>query len=223
MILEESNTEIESSKTPDSSESDENTESSETVDSSETEKHETGERGTGLKRAWYIVHTYSGHEDKVRANLERTVQSIGLKDKFFRVVIPTEEVVEVKKNKRYVKKRKFFPGYIMVDMVVDNDTYWMVRNTPGVTGFLGGVKPIPLPEEEIKNILELIEAPSTAKPKPAVLFEKGESVRIIDGPFRHFIGSVEEINSERGKLKVMVSIFGRPTPVELDFLQVEKL
>lgn len=176
-----------------------------------------------VKQTWYIVHTYSGHEDKVKANLERSVESSGLKDKLNRVVIPTEEVVEVKKNKRYVKKRKFFPGYIMVDMVVDNDTYWLIRNTPGVTGFLGGVKPIPLPEDEVKNILELVEAPSTAKPKPAVLFDKGESVRIIDGPFRHFIGSVEEINSERGKLKVMVSIFGRPTPVELDFLQVEKL
>lgn len=187
------------------------------------EENKADEKTADVKQSWYIVHTYSGHEDKVKANLERSVQSTGLKDKLNRVVIPTEEVVEVKKNKRYVKKRKFFPGYIMVDMIVDNDTYWLVRNTPGVTGFLGGVKPVPLPEDEVKNILELVEAPSTAKPKPAVLFDKGESVRIIDGPFRHFIGSVEEINSERGKLKVMVSIFGRPTPVELDFLQVEKL
>lgn len=176
-----------------------------------------------MEKGWYIVHTYSGHEDKVRANLQRSIQNLGVQDKFKRVVIPTEEVVEVKKNKRYVKRRKFFPGYIMIDMVVDNDTYWMVRNTPGVTGFLGGVKPIALPEEEVKNILELVDSPATAKPKPAVLFEKSESVRIIEGPFRHFIGSVEEINTERGKLKVMVSIFGRPTPVELDFLQVEKL
>lgn len=176
-----------------------------------------------MEKGWYIIHTYSGHEDKVRANLQRSIQNLGVQDKFKRVVIPTEEVVEVKKNKRYVKRRKFFPGYIMIDMVVDNDTYWMVRNTPGVTGFLGGVKPIALPEEEVKNILELVDSPATAKPKPAVLFEKSESVRIIEGPFRHFIGSVEEINTERGKLKVMVSIFGRPTPVELDFLQVEKL
>ncbi len=176
-----------------------------------------------MDRAWYIVHTYSGHEDKVRVNLERSISNQAAQDKFNRVVIPTEDVVEVKKNKRYVKKRKFFPGYIMVDMVIDNETYWMVRNTPGVTGFLGGIKPIPLPEEEVKNILELVDSPETAKPKPAVLYDKGESVRINEGPFRHFIGTVEDINSERGKLKVMVSIFGRPTPVELDFLQVEKL
>ena len=177
-----------------------------------------------MERAWFIVHTYSGHEDKVRSNLELAVQhSQVLQSKIFKIVIPTEEVVEVKRNKRYVKKRKFFPGYIMVDMIVDNDTYWVVRNTSGVTGFLGGVKPVPLPEDEVKNILILVDTPSVAKPKPAVLFEKSESVRIIEGPFRHFIGNVDEVNIERGKLKVMVSIFGRPTPVELDFLQVEKL
>ncbi|MFH1282225.1 MAG: transcription termination/antitermination protein NusG [bacterium] len=175
-----------------------------------------------MELRWHIVHTYSGYEDKVKANIEKNVEASGLKSKIDQVIIPTEEVVEIKRNKKSIRKRKFFPGYVLVHMVVDNDTYWVIRNVPGVTGFLGGVNPVPLVDEEIQSILELVSAPTAAKPKPAVLFDKGENVRIIEGPFRHFVGSVDDVNSERGKLKVMVSIFGRPTPVELDFLQVEK-
>ena len=176
-----------------------------------------------VQRAWYVVHTQSGHEDKVRATLEKAVANQDMGSKVFQVMIPTEEVVEIKRNKRVVKKRKFFPGYVLLDMVVDNETYWLIRNTPGVTGFLGGVKPTPLPDGEIKNIVELTTASAAGKPKPAVQFEKGESVRITEGPFRHFIGVVEEVNEAKAKLKAMVTIFGRATPVELDFLQVEKL
>jgi transcriptional antiterminator NusG len=172
---------------------------------------------------WYVIHTYSGHEDRVKASLEKSIENLGLQSKIKKVMIPTEEVMEIKRNRKQVKKRKFFPGYVIVEMQVDNETYWTIRNTPGVTGFLGGNKPIPLPEAEINNLLDLATAQPQAKPRPAVTFSKEESVRIIDGPFRHFIGVVEEVNEERGKLKVMVSIFGRPTPVELDFLQVEKL
>lgn len=175
------------------------------------------------QRGWYVIHTYSGHEERVRAALQKTVASQNLSNKIFQVLIPTEDVVEIKKNKRQIKKRKFFPGYVLVDMVIDNQTYWLVRNTPGVTGFLGGVRPIALPEAEAKSLIELATAPVDAKPKAAIQFEQGESVRINEGPFKHFIGTVEEVNEERAKLKVMVSIFGRETPVELDFLQVEKL
>lgn len=173
--------------------------------------------------SWYIVHTYSGQEDSVKNHIEQTVDNIGLQEKIQRVLIPTEEVIEIRKNKRQIRKRKFFPGYVLIQMAIDNETYWLVRNTAGVTGFLGGAKPTPLPEEEVRVILEVVEAQPQSKPRPAVVFEKGESVRINDGPFRHFIGLVEEVNMERAKLKVMVTIFGRPTPVELDFLQVEKL
>jgi len=178
---------------------------------------------TVTERGWYVIHTYSGHEDRVKASLEKTIENLGLNSKIHKILIPTEEVMEIKRNRKQVKKRKFFPGYVMVDMMVDNETYWTIRNTPGVTGFLGGTQPIPLPEAEIKNLLDLATAAPATKPRPAVTFNKEEGVRIIDGPFRHFIGVVEEVNEERGKLKVMVSIFGRPTPVELDFLQVEKL
>jgi len=174
-------------------------------------------------RAWYIIHTYSGHEDRVRASLERAIASQHFSNKIFQILIPTENVVEIKKNKRSIKKRKFFPGYILVDMIIDNDTYWLVRNTPGVTGFLGGVRPTALPDAEAKSLIDLATSLPDSKPKAAIQFEQGESVRINEGPFKHFIGTVEEVNEERAKIKVMVSIFGRGTPVELDFLQVEKL
>ena len=173
--------------------------------------------------SWYVIHTYSGHEDRVKSSLEKTIENLGLQSKIRKILIPTEEVMEIKRNRKQVKKRKFFPGYVMVDMQVDNETYWTIRNTPGVTGFLGGTQPIPLPEAEVTNLIELATAVPTTKPRPSVTFTKEEGVRIVDGPFQHFIGVVEEVNEERGKLKVMVSIFGRPTPVELDFLQVEKL
>jgi transcriptional antiterminator NusG len=174
-------------------------------------------------RGWFVVHTQSGWEDRVRTHLESKVKNENLQGKIFQVFIPTEDVVEVKKNRRQVKKRKFFPGYVLMDMVVDNETYWVVKNISGVTGFLGEPKPRPLPVEEIKQILELTTESAAGKPKPAVQFEKGENVRITEGPFRHFIGVVEDVNEPKAKLKAMVTIFGRPTPVELDFLQVEKL
>ncbi len=176
-----------------------------------------------MSHSWYVIHTYSGHEDKVKASIEKTIASQGLNHLIRQVLIPTEDVVELRRNKKQVKKRKFFPGYVLVDMQVDNETYWLIRNTQGVTGFLGGVKPVPLPESEIQHLLQLATAPAASKPRPAVLFDKGENVRINDGPFRHFIGIVEEVNEDRAKLKVTVSIFGRATPVELDYLQVEKL
>jgi transcriptional antiterminator NusG len=176
-----------------------------------------------VQRGWYVVHAQTGLEDRVRQRLEQKMKEEKVKDKIFAVLIPSEEVVEVRKNKKRVFKRKFFPGYLLVDMKVDEETYWLVRGVPGVTGFLGDPKPAPLPDEEIRGILDLAESSSQAKPKPAVQFEKGESVRIIEGPFRHFMGVVEEVNEPKAKIKAMVTIFGRPTPVELDFLQVEKV
>ena len=176
-----------------------------------------------MTRAWYVVHTYSGHEDKVKSAIEKSAVLNNLSESIHKLLIPTEDVVELRRNKKQVRKRKFFPGYVLVDMDVNNQTYWLIRNTAGVTGFLGGVKPTPLPESEIHSLLQLTEAPADSKPRPAVLFDKGENVRIKEGPFRHFIGVVEEVNEDRAKLKVTVSIFGRATPVELDYLQVEKL
>jgi transcriptional antiterminator NusG len=175
------------------------------------------------ERQWFVVHTYSGHEDRVKSNLDKSVINLGIQDQIAQILVPTEEVVEIKRNKKYVRKRKFYPGYVFMDMIMNNETYWLVRNTAGVTGFLGGVKPAPMPEDEVKNLVDIIASPSGAKPRPLVTFEKEENVRIIEGPFKHFIGIVEEVNEEKGKLKVMVTIFGRPTPVELHFLQVEKL
>lgn len=172
---------------------------------------------------WYVVHTLTNYEEKAKQELEKQIANLNLTQKFGRVLIPTEEVVEIKKNKKIAKKRKYFPGYIFIEMEIDNETYWLVKNTTGVSTFLGGIRPIPLPDDEIKNVIDLVEAPPPLKPKPAIVFEKEETVRIIDGPFANFMGLIEEINEEKGKLKVMVSIFGRSTPVELDFLQVEKL
>jgi len=176
-----------------------------------------------IEKRWYIVHAYTGHEDKVRAYLEKLISSGEMKDKISNILIPTEEIVEIRKNKRKISKRKFFPGYVIIEMVIDNETYWAVRNIPGVTGFLGGVKPVPLQPEELDNIVALTQREAQAKPRPAVMFEKDESVRVIEGPFENFVGVVENVNEEKGKLKVMVTIFGRATPVELDFLQVEKI
>lgn len=176
-----------------------------------------------MERGWYIVHVQSGWEDKVRGLIEQKVAADNLQSKVFQVFIPTEDVVEVKKQKKQVKKRKFFPGYLLLDMIVDNESYWAVRNINGVTGFLGEPRPRPLPKSEIEQIIDLTNVTASGKPRPAIQFEKGENVRITEGPFRHFIGVVEEVNDPKAKLKAMVTIFGRPTPVELDFLQVEKL
>lgn len=181
------------------------------------QQNKAGEMKTS-PRSWYVIHTLTGREDQVKAAIERAHC-----DRIFKVMIPTEDVVQVQKNKKTVRKRKFFPGYIMIDMILDNESYWAVRSINGVSGFLGGEKPVPLPEKEVQGILELTEVKDGSKPRPAVTFEKGESVRINEGPFKHFAGVVEEVNEEKAKLKAMVTIFGRPTPVELDFLQVEKI
>ena len=176
-----------------------------------------------LGRGWYVVHCQSGWEDRVKNAIEAKVSLESLQVKVYSVLIPTEDVVEVKKNKKKISKRKFFPGYVLIDMKVDEITYWLIKAIPGVSHFLGEPRPTPLPESEIQGIIDLTASTAGGKPRPAVQFEKGENIRIIEGPFRHFTGVVEEVNDAKAKIKAMVTIFGRPTPVELDFLQVEKL
>lgn len=170
-------------------------------------------------RFWYVVHTYSGYENKVKTDLEKRVESMGMEEEIFQVIVPVEEIVEYKDGKRKITERKVFPGYVMVEMIVTDDSWYVVRNTPGVTGFVGsGVKPIPLEKHEVDVILRDmgVEAPKSE-------FSVGESVQVVSGPFRDFTGTVVELNVERGKLKVNISMFGRETPVELDFFQVAKL
>jgi len=170
---------------------------------------------------WYVIHTYSGYENKVKTNLEHRIASMDMKDKIFQVLIPVEDEVEVKDGQRRTVQRKVYPGYVLVQMLLNEDSWYVVRNTPGVTGFVGsGNQPIPLPDHEVKAILKQMK---TEAPRVKIAFMKGQSVRIIDGPFAEFIGVVDDINHERGKVRVLVSFFGRETPVELDFLQVEKL
>lgn len=172
---------------------------------------------------WYVVHTQTGSEDKVKTALENRVASKGMQDLITKIVIPTEQVSEVRGGKKKISQRKFFPGYLLLEMEFNEDTYLLVKNSPGVTGFIGlGKKPMPLPQTEVDNILKKTQE-TQVKPSPKVMFEKGEQVRVIDGPFINFSGMVEEINPEKGKLKVSVSIFGRATPVELEFWQVEKV
>lgn len=176
------------------------------------------EEGDG--RAWYVVHCYSGYENKVRHNLEQRIESMGMKDKIFDVVVPTEEEIEVKEGKRRTVERRVFPGYILVNMILSEESWYVVRNTPGVTGFVGmGNTPTPLRPEEVAQIIKRMEAEA---PRIKVTFKSGERVRIVDGPFNDFRGTVSEIDMERAKVRVMVNFFGRETPVELDFLQVEK-
>jgi transcriptional antiterminator NusG len=171
-------------------------------------------------RAWYVVHCYSGYENKVRHNLEQRIESMGMKDKIFDVIVPTEEEVEVKDGKRRTVERRIFPGYILVNMILSEDSWYVVRNTPGVTGFVGmGDEPTPLRPEEVAQILKRMESET---PRVKVTFRPGERVRIVEGPFHDFRGTVDEIDMERGKVRVLISFFGRETPVELDFLQVEK-
>jgi len=171
---------------------------------------------------WYIIHVYSGFEHKVKNNLEERIAACEHPEKFGEVIVPTEQVVELVKGKRKTSNRKFYPGYIMVRMELDEDTWHLVKNTAKVTGFLGGrERPAPIPDEEAEQILNRMEAGKN-KPQPKFLFEVGDEVRVIDGPFTNFNGTVEDVNPEKGKLKVLVSIFGRSTPVELDFVQVAK-
>ncbi len=170
--------------------------------------------------AWYVIHCYSGYENKVRHNLEQRIETMGMKDKIFDVVIPTQEEIEVREGKRRTVERHIFPGYVLVNMSLSEESWYVVRNTPGVTGFVGmGNLPTALRPEEVSQIIKRMEAEA---PTVKVSFKEGERVRIIDGPFNDFRGTVSEIDMERTKVRVMVSFFGRETPVELDFLQVEK-
>lgn len=170
--------------------------------------------------AWYVIHCYSGYENKVRHNLEQRIETMGMKDRIFDVVIPTQEEIEVKDGKRRTVERHIFPGYVLVNMQLTEESWYVVRNTPGVTGFVGmGNNPTPLRPEEVSQIIRRMEAEA---PTVKVTYKVGERVRIIDGPFNDFRGMVSEIDMERTKVRVMVSFFGRETPVELDFLQVEK-
>jgi len=178
------------------------------------EEIDTGQR-------WYVIHTYSGYENKVKTNLEHRITSMDMGDKIFQVLVPTEEEIEIKNGKRHPVERKVFPGYVLVEMIMGDDSWYVVRNTPGVTSFVGsGNKPTPLTDGEVRGILRQIKLDA---PKYKVAFTKGEAVRVTDGPFTDLHGVVDEVNPERNKVKVLVSIFGRETPVELDFLQIEKL
>ena len=172
------------------------------------------------QRAWYVIHCYSGYENKVRHNLEQRIETMGMKDQIFDVVIPTQEEIDVKDGKRRTVERHVFPGYVLVELILSEESWYVVRNTPGVTGFVGmGNEPTPLRPEEVNQILKRMEE---VAPHIKVTYKVGERVRIIDGPFNDFRGTVSEIDMDRSKVRVMVNFFGRETPVELDFLQVEK-
>ncbi len=175
-----------------------------------------------MAMAWYVVHTYSGYEHKAKAALEERVKSLGMEEFFGEILVPTESVVEMVKGVKRTTTRKFFPGYILVRMELNNKTWHVVKNTPKITGFVGNAKkPMPISDAEVLRITNQMTE-GAAKPKPKIDFEKGESVRVIDGPFSNFNGVVEEVRPDKGKIRVLVSIFGRSTPVELDYGQVEK-
>ena len=190
------------------------------ADSTEEESEPVSEPGDDDPSDWFVVHCYSGYENKVRHNLEQRIETMGMKDMIFDVVVPTQEEIEVRDGKRRTVERHIFPGYVLVNMILTEESWYVVRNTPGVTGFVGmGNNPTPLRPEEVSQIVKRMEADT---PLVKVTFKVGERVRIIDGPFNDFRGVVSEIDMERTKVRVMVSFFGRETPVELDFLQVEK-
>jgi len=175
---------------------------------------------------WYIVHTYSGHEDRVKKNLDQRIETMDVKDKIFEVIVPTEEAIEIKDGQRKAIQRKMYAGYLLVNMVMDDESWYVVRNTPGVTGFISAEderekrpKPVPLEDAEVQRILSQMKSET---PRVRIGFEVGDSVRIKDGPFADFMGIVDGVSEERGKVRVLVSFFGRETPVELDFLQIEK-
>jgi len=181
----------------------------------ETEEEPVVQEG----RYWYVIHSYSGYENKVKQNLGSRIETMGMEDHIFDVVVPTEEVVELRDGRRRTVEQRIFPGYILVDMILNDESWFVVRNTPGVTGFVGsGNQPTPLRQEEADKILSRMEEEA---PKVKVSFRIGDAVRIIDGPFTDFLGTVDDLNLERGKVRLLVSFFGRETPVELDFLQVE--
>lgn len=172
-------------------------------------------------RRWYVIHTYSGYEDNVARNLHQRIESMGMEDKIFNVLVPTEKRIKIKAGKRKVIEEKVFPGYVLVEMTVTDDSWYMVRNTPNVTGFIGsGTTPTPISDEEVKSLQKRM---GIEEPKYKVDIEVGAPVRITDGPFKEFEGKVSEVDEARGKIKVLVSMFGRETPVELDFLQIKKI
>lgn len=172
-------------------------------------------------KQWYAVHTYSGHENKVKTNIERRAESMNLKDKVFRILVPTETELRTRGGRRTEVQRKVFPGYVLIEMILDETTWYLVKSTTGVTGFVSsGNKPVPLQDKEIQDILDAIEAPDR---RPRVKWSKDDIVRVVSGPFADFTGKIEEINLHKEKLRVLISIFGRDTPVELDFAQVERL
>lgn len=174
-----------------------------------------------MEKNWYAVHTYAGHENKVKTTIERRAESMNLTDKIFRILIPTEQELRTRNGKKREIQRKIFPGYILIQMVLDDSTWYLVKSTTGVTGFVSsGNKPVPLQDKEIQNILQAIEGP---RQKPKVLWEKGQVVRVTVGPFADFTGTIEDLSIPKEKLRVLISIFGRDTPVELDFTQVEKI
>jgi transcriptional antiterminator NusG len=174
-----------------------------------------------LRGEWFVIHTYSGYENKVKKNLEHRIVALDMADRIYRVVVPTEEEIEIRNGQRHNVQRKVFPGYVLINMLMSDDAWYLVRNTPGVTGFVGlGNKPTPLAAEEAAGILRQMEAEA---PKVKVTFSRGQLVKIVDGPFAEFEGRVDEVNNEKGKVRVLVSIFGRETPVELDFLQIERV
>jgi transcriptional antiterminator NusG len=184
---------------------------------------EASEDGAAEKgrRNWFVIHSYSGYENKVKKNLEHRIESLDMQNKIFEVVVPTEEEIELKEGQRRTVERRIFPGYILVDMIMDEDSWYVVRNTPGVTGFVGSVRrPTPLREHDVDRILKRMRAET---PRVKVTFLPGQKVRICDGPFEDFVGAVDDIYPDKGKVRILVSFFGRETPVELDFLQVEKI
>jgi len=173
------------------------------------------------EKRWYVIHTYSGHEDRVKNNLKQRIKSMGAGEKVLQVIVPTEDEVEIKNGQRRTVTKKVFPGYLLVQMAMDDEAWDTVRNTPGVTGFVSSAnKPVPLGEDEVKKILDQMVAEA---PRAKVGFSKGQSVRVVDGPFIDFVGTIDEVNHEKGKVRVLLSLFGRDTSVELDFLQLERL
>lgn len=177
-----------------------------------------------MEKKWYVVHTYSGYEEKVKRDLEENIKKNGMEEYFGEIIVPSEIVMERIKGQVKKSQRTVFPGYILVNMVMNKDTWYLVRHTPKVTGFVGYDKmnPTPLPEDEVKEILALVQE-GKVKVKPKVRFDKGDSIKVIEGPFTNFTGTIEEIKPEKGKAKILLNIFGRTTPVELDFMQIEKM
>ncbi len=173
------------------------------------------------KRHWYVIHTYSGYEEAVARNLRQRIESMGMQDKIFQVIVPTEKKIRVKGGKRVEEQVKIYPGYVLVDMIVDDESWYVVRNTPRVTGFVGsGTQPVPMAEEEVQKLFERMNAET---PTHAIDLQVGDAVVIVDGPFKDLEGKIGEVDEERGKIKVLVPMFGRETPVELDFVQVRSI